>query len=115
MAGELESTGVDVDADGVIKNIQIHRIPRLSDVSSSKIRNLNPFPLSIWPFTLFFDKIYQLVDPPVYEYMKKNRLYGFSSSFVASKVQPWNLVVGFLLFALPFFTFSNVVKLRMKK
>mmetsp|Transcript_7540 Transcript_7540/g.10674 ORF Transcript_7540/g.10674 Transcript_7540/m.10674 type:complete len:299 (+) Transcript_7540:43-939(+) len=69
-----------------------HHVPWLSSISSTHVRSLKPFPLSIWPFTSLFDQLYRCVHPEVYSYMKKHRLYGFSNCFWASKVQPWNVL-----------------------
>jgi hypothetical protein len=76
--------------DLVYPNVYHHQVPWLADVSSTRVRQLSPSLLPVWPFQLY-DEVFRAVHPEVYRYMKSHRLYGFSESYYLRRTQ-WSML-----------------------
>lgn len=79
---------IEIDSPRTIAKKRVfHRsIPWLTGISSSSVRNMQPFLFSVWPFILK-EELYQSVHPKVYHYMKNNRLFMFTPAYFARRIQ----------------------------
>lgn len=83
----VDRLGVKPDTEDLLATVEVHHPPMLTDISSTKIRTASVEELES---TL-------AIDPPVLEYMRRNRLFAFGrqrKTIVRGIPRSWLLVAG---------------------